>query len=159
MAGSSGEWGWRLAFLKKEINLGCDRDLECGSPLQGAIIVTASQSFLLRFSRRAGAVIVLIGCVVLIGWLFNIQNLKSFASDSVAMNPATAVVFILVGYGVIRAGNRGGKSPDKIMVLCAAIVLMGGAMKVLDCAFGLDFAFDRMLFRGEAMNTATSAEW
>lgn len=118
------------------------------------MIVTASQSFLLRFARRAGVAVILIGVLDLAGWLFHVQVLKSFAPDSNAMEPVTAVLLVLCGVAVIRAATR--KFPDAIALVCAAVVTVGGGMKVLECLFGFDFPFDGQLLRGEAMNTAIS---
>jgi len=114
--------------------------------------VTASQSFLLRFSRHAGVVVGLIGVVVLIGWVFGIQGLKSFAADSVAMRPLNAVLFILAGGAVIRATTK--KAPDALIFLFASILVLGGGMKVVVSVFGLDFPLSRLLVRDGAMMTA-----
>lgn len=112
--------------------------------------MTASQSFLLGFSRRAGALVIFIGAVVLVGWLSGIQILKSFAPDSVPMHPLTAFLFILAGIAVMRATTR--KTPDPLLLILATIVVLGGAMKVLGNIFGFNVPFDRLL-RG-SMSTA-----
>jgi signal transduction histidine kinase len=106
----------------------------------------------LRFSRWTGRAVTAIGALVLIGWLFNLQILKSFALDSVAMNPFTAILFVLAGIAVVRSVNR--RATDAIVVALATIVTLGGAMKVIECIFGFEFPFDRWLLRDEAMNTA-----
>src|ERR1051325_11971838 len=99
---------------------------------------TASQLFLLRFSRQAGVTVILIGCLVLFGWLLNNPFLKSVTPHLIAMNPLTAVLFILSGTALLRAANTNVKVPDTIMMVCALIILIGGAAKVGECAFGLD---------------------
>lgn len=114
--------------------------------------VTASQSFLLRFSRHAGAVVSLIGVVALIGWVFGIQALKGFAIDSIAMTPLNAILFILAGGAVIRATTK--KAPDIIIFLFASILVLGGAMKVVGSIIGFDFPFDGFMVRDEALITA-----
>ena len=127
---------------------------------------TASQLFLLRFSRWASGVVILIGSLVLIGWLLNVQILKSAAPHLIAMNPLTAILFILSGTALIRAVGTGRKSTDKLFLFCAVIVTLGGAMKIAECVFDFDLNFDQLLFRKEvnspgpfgpneiAMNTA-----
>ncbi len=126
---------------------------------------TASQRFLMRFSRHAGGVIILIGSTVLLGWLLNIKVLESVAPHLIAMNPLSAVLFILSGIAVVRSETRT-KSLDKVIIVCSCIVLLGGAAKVVESAFGIELNFDRLLFRSEvnspgpfgpneiAMNTA-----
>lgn len=116
---------------------------------------TASQQFLLRFSRRASAVIMAIGGLVWLGWLFKIQILKGGAPHLIAMDPLTAGLFILCGIALFRT-SKGRKSSDGLILLCAGAITLGGAMKILECMFGLDLHFGEPLFRGEAMNTALS---
>jgi signal transduction histidine kinase len=127
---------------------------------------TASQQFLLRFSRWVSVLVLLIGATVLLGWLLNIQLLKSAAPHLIAMNPLSAVLFILCGAALMRATAANRKRPDNVVLICGAIVLLGGAAKVAECAFGFNLNFDQLLFRKEvnspspfgpneiAMNTA-----
>ena len=50
------------------------------------------------FARASGAAVILIGGLVLMGWLFDIDTLKSIIPGMVAMNPGgTAVAFLLAG--------------------------------------------------------------
>ena len=48
-------------------------------------------------SRVAAAAVALVGVTVLVGWAGNLQPLKSLHPSWVAMNPLTAVCFILCG--------------------------------------------------------------
>lgn len=114
---------------------------------------TASQQFLLHFSRRASAVIIAIGALVWLGWLFKVQILKSGVPNLIAMDPLTAGLFILSGIALFRASKER-KSTDAVVIICAAVITVGGAMKILECVFGLNLGFGEPLFRGEAMNTA-----
>lgn len=68
---------------------------------------TRSQLFLLRFSRRASVVVVVIGALVLVGWLLHVQVLKSSAPHLIAMNPLTAILFILSGFALLQATAAG----------------------------------------------------
>ena len=110
---------------------------------------TASQLFLLRLSRRASVAIILVGSLVLIGWLFHVQVLKSAGPTLIAMNPLTAILFILSGAALFRAGEKGRKRPDKVVLICAVVILLGGAMKVAECVFNFDLNFDQLFFRRE----------
>src|SRR5213076_2156911 len=103
---------------------------------------TASQSFLLRLSRRAGVAVVVIAVLVLLGWALNVQILKSLAPNLIAMNPLSAVLFILTGVALARATKKRAKGPDKTLLICASIVALGGAMKIVECMFGLDLDVD-----------------
>ena len=96
------------------------------------------------------------------------QVLKSAAPHFIAMNPLSAILFILCGAALVRASEKRAKRPDKVVLACAAVILLGGAMKVAECAFGFDLSFDQLFFRKElnspgpfgpseiAMNTAIS---
>lgn len=129
---------------------------------------TASQLFLLRSSRRMSVVVIFIGGLVLLGWLFHVQVLKSAAPQFIAMNPLSAILFILSGATLLRSTPKRRKSVDKVMIICAAVILLGGGMKIAECAFNFDLNFDQMFFRKEvnspgpfgpneiAMNTAIS---
>ncbi len=107
---------------------------------------TRSQLFLLRFSRRASVVVVVIGALVLVGWLLHVQVLKSSAPHLIAMNPLTAILFILSGFALLQATAAGKKSSNKVVVICATLVLLGGAMKIAECIFDFDLNFDQLLF-------------
>src|SRR5436305_13379098 len=108
---------------------------------------TVSQLFLLRLSRRAGVAVIVIGALVLLGWALNIQVFKSLAPNLIAMNPLSAVLFILTGVALVRTPKKRAKGPDKTLLICAAIVALGGAMKIVVCMFGLDLDVDQWLFR------------
>ena len=49
------------------------------------------------FSGVAGAVAVVVGCLVLAGWVFDVDLLKRVVPGLVAMNRATALAFVVSG--------------------------------------------------------------
>lgn len=51
----------------------------------------------LKAAQIASAIVILVGCVVLVGWIYNIAVLKSILPGFVAMRPNTALGFILAG--------------------------------------------------------------
>ncbi len=59
--------------------------------------VPALVSFLKAFSRTSGIVAVFVGCMVLVGWTLDAGALKRILPGLVAMNPITAVGFVLAG--------------------------------------------------------------
>src|SRR5258708_7180601 len=127
---------------------------------------TASQLFLLRFSRWVSVAVMLIGGLVLLGWAFNNQFLKSTAPHFIAMNPLTAVLFIVSGAAILIAATPGRKWSNTAVLLCGVVVLLGGGTQVAECVFHFDLNFDQLLFHREvnsdgpfgpneiAMNTA-----
>jgi len=70
----------------------------------------------LKFSARVVALFAVAGAgLVLAGWVLNVNRLKSVIPGLVAMNPATAVAFILSGMAVwleARDTIPGAASPD-----------------------------------------------
>jgi hypothetical protein len=56
------------------------------------------------FSRATSAVVVLVGFLVLVGWLFDLDVLKGVVPGWVTMNPLTAMCFILADCRV-QTGN------------------------------------------------------
>lgn len=51
----------------------------------------------LKAAQVASAIVILVGCVALVGWIYNIAVLKSILPGFVAMRPNTALGFILAG--------------------------------------------------------------
>jgi hypothetical protein len=50
-----------------------------------------------HFTKIVSFAVSLLGCLVLLGWTFDVEFLKRIAPSLVAMNPATAIAFILAG--------------------------------------------------------------
>jgi signal transduction histidine kinase len=86
------------------------------------------------------------GALVLSGWTFNVQPLMQLIPTLVAMNPMTALGFILAGYSFFRLGSKDVAQKDIVAILCAAGVALLGMIRLFDCIFGLNFHIDRLLF-------------
>ena len=86
---------------------------------------------------------ILIALLVLLGWQFDIEFLKAPVSKQVAMNPASAIGFILSGISLWLFANN---SYRKIAYTLATIVFLLGLLKFSGLAFGLDFHVDTVLF-------------
>jgi signal transduction histidine kinase len=107
---------------------------------------TASQVFLQRLSRHASIAIILVGDLVLIGWLLHIDVLKSVNPGWIATNPLSALLFILAGFALVRAGERHRKRPDALVLLIGALVLLGGTTKIAGCFLPIHLHIDQILF-------------
>ncbi len=100
------------------------------------------------FADIAAVLVVLLGTMALLGWAADVEFLKSLLHPGrIAMNPATALCFILAGIalGMSRESRRGGTRDAARIVLAAAVVLIAG-MKLLNLS-ELSLAVDRILFR------------
>jgi len=98
------------------------------------------------------AVPILIGSLTLIGWVLSISFFKCPFSVSVAMNPMTALCFILSGTAFLLDYKK--KAVRWLSVLSATIaitVALIGALKLLK-SFGLDLHVDSWLFHRQIID-------
>ena len=57
-----------------------------------------------RFAAAAAFLVILIGSLVVLGWTLGLEWLKRVAPGLVAMNPMTAVLFLLLGVALLWSG-------------------------------------------------------
>lgn len=104
--------------------------------------------------KRCAEFVFLIGVFVLAGWAFDIDVLKRIVPGYVFMNPATAVAFILssVALWLVQSASV---IEVRVARVCAAVVLLTGAVKL--CAvFGFfDVGIDQLLFRARLFDNLT----
>ena len=82
------------------------------------------------YLKISGYIILFIALLTLIGWQFNITAFKSFSNEMTAMNPLTAVTFIVSGYWLII--NQNNKWDSKISsVIPGLIILLVGISHAL----------------------------
>jgi hypothetical protein len=108
----------------------------------------------------AGALAVLVGGVVLLGWVLDMAALKSVLPGWVSMKPNTAVAFILAGIALLASGERseaGGQRPAGIVSrLCGLLAGSIGLLSLCEYAFGWSTGFDQWLFPEPAGTVGTS---
>ncbi|MBV8455193.1 MAG: hypothetical protein JO122_01085, partial [Acetobacteraceae bacterium] len=104
-------------------------------------------------SSAAGASLAaaLLGGLVLTGWLFDLPALTKIFPTLVAMNPATALSFVLGGTATwLEAGEQPASHLGlRIARACAAIIVIIGAARILGYLFGFDPLVDSLLFRSQ----------
>jgi methyl-accepting chemotaxis protein len=86
----------------------------------------------------------LIPCAVLTGWVFGIDVLKRVVPGLVAMNPLSALSFLVAGSGLHVAA--GGGKAARIPALCGLGVAAIGAVVLSRYLFGWDAGVDRIFF-------------
>ncbi|MBI5180512.1 MAG: hypothetical protein HZA05_03810, partial [Nitrospirae bacterium] len=102
--------------------------------------------------KAASAAVVLVSLLVLAGWAFNIEFLKRIIPNAVAMNPITAVAFLLSSVGLwffqsdVLDAQRFAKIRHNAAFLCAAAAALIGLVRLLGYAAGWDIGIDRLLF-------------
>jgi signal transduction histidine kinase len=112
-------------------------------------------------SRLTSSVVVLLGCIAMAGWTFNLPALRSGFPGLTAMNPATALLFIATGICLRIRGTEltlGRRSVVSDGLL--AVVAMIAALRLAGYVFRFDWGPDRLLFmeslEGNRMAPATA---
>ncbi len=134
--------------------------------------------------KAASAIVILVGCLVLIGWMLNIPTLKSILPGLVTMKANTAIAFVLSGVSLWLLHKEGkrqgavaqqhemlGKRRNHQFILhsscfillkrrigqaCAFIVAIIGLLTLSQYLFGWNLGIDQLVFRevGGAVGTS-----
>jgi PAS domain-containing protein len=118
------------------------------------------QSRLKTVSLYLAGSVILIGTMVLLGWKFNLEFFKRPLSGLGAMNPASAVAFILSSFSFLLLTYLPlAQGSKKIVTLrrmtgyvLAFIVLLIGALKLLSLIPSLHIPIDTFLFADKLQN-------
>ena len=105
------------------------------------------------FPQTTGTLIVVLGVLVLGGWLFDFQILKSVFPGLVPMKANTAVCFILAGISLLlqaaSAGPANGRNRT-LARLASGLVLGVGVLTLAEYIFRCQLGLDQLLFRESA---------
>ncbi|MEW6203232.1 MAG: ATP-binding protein [bacterium] len=106
----------------------------------------------------SGITLVMVGGIVLAGWLFGIPVLKSIHPDLVTMKANTALCFLLAGVALcfLIAFPFVSRSCRFIGYGAAFIVFLIGILSLLEYLTGFDFRIDQLLFQEETGAVGTS---
>lgn len=98
-------------------------------------------------SQAANAVVLVVGLLVLAGWIFDIPELKAVVPGLATMKPNTAVAFFLAGMAVwlfqdeqIRRWKR------RVALGCSFAVSVIGLLTLMEYLWGWDLRIDQLLF-------------
>ncbi|HEY9850650.1 MAG TPA: methyl-accepting chemotaxis protein [Leptolyngbyaceae cyanobacterium] len=132
-------------------------------------------------SRKASIITIAIGCIVIVGWIFNIASLKSILPGLVTMKANTAIGLVLAGTSLwmwhqsqkkINRKKRRGEiekflssfpsqttiSPqEKWAMICAIAVFTIGLLTLLQYIFGWNFGIDELLFKDARTAVGTAS--
>lgn len=97
------------------------------------------------FPRISAAIVALIGISVLVGWTFDIEVLKRIVPGVVAMNPTTALLF-LISATALWIGPTTVIKERRVFFICVAVVAVVSATKFLSVIIGWDSSIDRLIF-------------
>ncbi|HXQ36230.1 MAG TPA: PAS domain S-box protein, partial [Anaerolineales bacterium] len=108
-------------------------------------------------SRVASGVVLAVGLLVLVGWLFDIPVLTSILPGRATMKPNTALGFILCGISLWSLNQDQTKKPIRLLAnACATIVLLTGALTFGEYLSNRDFGIDQLLFQDTTSASGTS---
>jgi diguanylate cyclase (GGDEF)-like protein len=97
-----------------------------------------------------------ISSFVLIGWVLDIELFKRLSPDLVAMNPLTAIAFIMLSISLLLM--RSGTAKQRTLLIakgCAGIVVLIGVLKLFEIISGLTIGVDQLLFRNKLLYDPT----
>jgi signal transduction histidine kinase/ActR/RegA family two-component response regulator len=101
-----------------------------------------------RTIARVGAVLLLVlGTLVLLGWIWNIETLTTVLPGRITMKPNTAIGFLLLGVPLLLLA--GPKTPRSVRLCCAAsatLVIVVGLLTLSEYLFRVDLRIDQLLF-------------
>ncbi len=102
------------------------------------------------------ALVILIPSLVLMGWLFNNELLKSFAPNMVAMNPTTALLLILSGFSLYLIQERNTAQKIRIGKYIALAIAVIAVIRLAGFSNNFDIGIDQILFRDKLQGNRTS---
>src|SRR5215204_2053902 len=110
-----------------------------------------------KFSRAAGAFVMLVGALVLMGSLLDIHGLKSVYGD-ITMKANAALALLLAGTSLWTL-NVDEKSTfaRRAGQACAAVVALVGALTLSEHVFGWSLGVDQLLFTEPVGASATTS--
>ncbi|MCC3594034.1 PAS domain S-box protein [Microcoleus sp. PH2017_28_MFU_U_A] len=117
------------------------------------------------FSKKAGIAIIAIGCTVMLGWIFDLQLLKSIFPELPSMKANTAFCFILSGLSLFLQQRRRAKlttiqtqKTDKALIVSSSIlIILISLFTLIQYSSNLDLGIDQLLFKDNSNLTSISA--
>ncbi|MBW4665898.1 MAG: HAMP domain-containing histidine kinase [Cyanomargarita calcarea GSE-NOS-MK-12-04C] len=115
------------------------------------IEITQSQrstTLLKRGSKAIALLVILLGCFVLVGWMFEIEAIKGgFLGNAAAMKVNTAIGFILSGSSLWLLQTQPGTLWSRFAAQAIAIIVaLIGLLTSTQYLFGWDLGIDQLVF-------------
>jgi diguanylate cyclase (GGDEF)-like protein len=99
---------------------------------------------------------IVVGCLVLCGWIFHMERLKSALLGSMRIEVNTALGLILLGMSLwLLLPDPPRRASRYWGLFFAALAAFLGAVTVIEYVFGLDLRIDRLLFSQDVSAVAT----
>jgi len=105
-------------------------------------------SSLKSFSHASSFIVIIVGCLVLVGWAFDIAALKSVLPGLVTMKANTAMAFVLLGMSLwLLQSKEADQRMRRIAQAYALAVTFLGLLTLSEYLFGLNLGIDQLLFK------------
>jgi PAS domain S-box-containing protein len=114
------------------------------------VVMTKVKRFNISFIKIASLGVMLIGALVLVGWILDIAILKSVISGFDTMKANTALAFVLSGLSLWllqRSTTENASLALNSARLCAALVALIGLLTLSQYLFGWNLGIDELLIR------------
>jgi PAS domain S-box-containing protein len=99
-------------------------------------------------ARIVSSILVLVGCLVLIGWIWDLSFFKSVVPGSATMKANTAICFILAGIALgLQTRKRQNAFTTRLALGCAIAVGTIGLLTLCQYLFNWNLGIDELLFR------------
>lgn len=99
------------------------------------------------WSKCLSIAVIVVGCLVILGWQFDIDVFKRPVPHLVAMNPLTAVLLILSGFTLLLTISSKEKEKRSVYLLPASILISSlGAIKLVSLFFHYKIPIDTFLY-------------
>ncbi len=116
------------------------------------------------FSQKAGIAVIAIGCTVILGWIFDLQLLKSILPGLPTMKANTAVCFILGGFSLFLQQQRRAeltikhqKNYNYLTFSASFLIILISLLTLVQYSFNLDLGIDQLLFKDSSILTNSFA--
>ena len=115
------------------------------------------EALFVSLARGAAGITVAVGGLVFLGWLLDINVLKSINPSWISMKSNTAFTFMLAGIGLLlNLGESADPARARIADICAALTVLGGMLTVGEYLTGLDLGIDHVIIPEQAGAIATT---
>ncbi|MBI4971692.1 MAG: response regulator [Candidatus Omnitrophica bacterium] len=98
-------------------------------------------------SRILSLCIILLGILVLVGWSINYETLKRISLELVAMNPLTAIAFVISGTSVLLLSCESNSIFHRLGWVLASVTMTIGLLRLFEYMIPFGFRVDQILFR------------
>ncbi len=99
------------------------------------------------FGRAVSVTSILIGCLAIAGWVFDIEPLRNVYPGLPSTTGNGALMLILIGVSLWSTGGIPKRSDKRVAIVCAALIVIIAAATFMENVLQRDFGIDQLLVR------------